>query len=354
MPVLGTHMVRRLERFAPALPAGTPVESHLFTAGRIKSALWLAGLGSHGLDGALNLCFDRAVASRLEPSPGGLFIGQPYSSLDSIRTARALGYTTVLNHVNCNLNTENEIIRAESLSLGIRPRSLWPDWIVRRVDAEVAAADAVLVPSRVVWEDLVRRGVSEHKLVLLPYGVDPDAFAPPHDRRFDTLRVLYVGQIAVRKGLQYLDRAIEHCQAPVAECLAIGPVLDRALLRHAPNVTFQPQLPSPRVRAAMQHASVFVFPSLAEGMARAVLEAMACGLPVITTREAGYDNVITSGVNGFLVPARNPEAIAEVLEMLASNPGRAQEIGHNARQTALAYTWARHGDRFQQWVGARS
>jgi glycosyltransferase involved in cell wall biosynthesis len=85
---------------------------------------------------------------------------------------------------------------------------------------------------------------------------------------------------------------------------------------------------------------------MAEGMARAVLEAMASGLPVITTAEAGYGGVIRDGENGFLVPARDPHAIADVLKRLAADPVLRADVGRAARASAEDLSWERHGRGF--------
>jgi glycosyltransferase involved in cell wall biosynthesis len=318
----------------------------------VRSALWRLGAGSHLVDGLFQAQFDRSVARRLEPGPGA-FVGQPYASRRSFERARRLGLTTVLNHVNANIQTENSVITAESEALGIRPRSRWPLWIGRVVDEEVEIADVVLVPSRAVWRDLRRRGVPAAKLRLLRYGVDGQAFEVDENRRLRTgpVHVVYVGQVAIRKGVHHLDAAIGLAGSAVASCTAVGGVIDRQLIARTRHTSFTGPVDHGAVGAILRRADVFAFPSMAEGMARAVLEAMASGIPVITTAEAGYEGVIRDGENGFLVPVRAPEAIADVLQRLARDQALRAEVGRAARASAEELSWERHGRGFLAALG---
>jgi len=87
-----------------------------------------------------------------------------------------------------------------------------------------------------------------------------------------------------------------------------------------------------------------VFPSLIEGMPLVVLEAMACGVPVITTAH-GPGDIVRDGVDGFLVPIRDSEAIVQRLEQLYRNPELRAQMGRNAREQALRNTWQTYAQR---------
>ena len=90
-------------------------------------------------------------------------------------------------------------------------------------------------------------------------------------------------------------------------------------------------------------ADVFVLPTLCEGFALAHLEAMACGVPVVTTPNCG--SVVRDGVDGFIVPIRDAEALAEKIELLVTDRELRTRLGHNARERAREFTWDRYGQR---------
>ena len=99
--------------------------------------------------------------------------------------------------------------------------------------------------------------------------------------------------------------------------------------------------------AAYQQADIFVFPSIEEGSALVTYEAMACGLPVVTTPNAG--SLVRDGVEGFIVPIRDPDALAERVERLRADARLRQEMGRAARMRAEEFTWEQHGQALIQY-----
>jgi glycosyltransferase involved in cell wall biosynthesis len=211
----------------------------------------------------------------------------------------------------------------------------------QRLDAECELADRILVGSTFVRDSFRAVGYDAGKIVVVPYGVDTDRFVPRAGPRGDRqFRVLFVGQIGQRKGLSYLLKGYELFRRPDSELHVVGSFVPggevferfRYLFRHTPNVP-QGDLPS-----LFHSADVFVFPSLIEGMPLVVLEAMACGLPVITTRN-GPGEIVRDGIDGFFVPIRDPEAIALRLEQLYRDRALREQMGKSAREQALRHTW---------------
>ena len=232
--------------------------------------------------------------------------------------------------------------------------SMLPDWnavpaeFVAGLDDEIAAADRILVGSGFARDSFLAEGVSPDKLSVIPYGVDLTCFrsVPECERRHDGLRVLFVGQIGQRKGIAYLLRAYRAFRGPGTELTLVGnPVGDpRPLAPYRDDFTHIPHLPRPELAGIYRHADVFVFPSLIEGMPLVVLEAMASGLPVITTPN-GPGEVVRDGVDGFVVPIRDVAAIVDKLEYLRTHPEERRRMGRNARERALSFTWARYQTR---------
>src|SRR5208283_82834 len=92
-----------------------------------------------------------------------------------------------------------------------------------------------------------------------------------------------------------------------------------------------------------QSADVFLFPTISDGFGLTQIEAMACGLPVITTPNAG--SVVRDGIDGFIVPIRNSEALAEKIELLAGDPELLNWMSQNACQRAADFSWEKYGER---------
>jgi glycosyltransferase involved in cell wall biosynthesis len=101
----------------------------------------------------------------------------------------------------------------------------------------------------------------------------------------------------------------------------------------------------------MQTCDVLVLPSIVEGRALVQQEAMACGLPLIVTRNAGGEDLIVEGETGFLVPAGSAEAIAEKIEWFLDNRGQLPAMRAAARAKAAELTWAAYGERILDAIG---
>ena len=102
----------------------------------------------------------------------------------------------------------------------------------------------------------------------------------------------------------------------------------------------------------MSQADVFVLPTLDEGFAAVQLQAMACGLPLLTTTNSGGEDVLREGREGFVVPIRNPEALAEKIDWFASHPQERRAMGHSAVTASAGFTWDRYGDEIVAAYGA--
>jgi glycosyltransferase involved in cell wall biosynthesis len=189
-------------------------------------------------------------------------------------------------------------------------------------------------------------------MLLLPYGADlnPVLAAPRFtERSRQMFRVLYVGQIIPLKGIHHLIRAFLALRLPQSELVLIGggdaryQAVLKSLVPAAASVRFTGQLPRADVEMYYQNSDVFILPSLSEGSALVVYEAMAAGLPVITTPSAG--SVVRDGLDGFIVPARNSEALQDKILFLYRNADARIAMGHSARSRAQEFTWGRYRER---------
>ena len=180
------------------------------------------------------------------------------------------------------------------------------------------------------------RGLPAQRITVLPWSVDLARFSPAtaSGRRPGAFRVLFIGEIGLRKGVLYLLEAFKRLKLTNAELVFIGGITDIGERLAQSEVKFAhiPVMPQEDLVPYIQNSSVFVFPSLVEGSARVIQEAMACGLPVITTPNSG--SFIQDGEDGYIVPIRDVDALAERLLELYNHPERRAAMGLAARRTA--------------------
>jgi starch synthase len=219
---------------------------------------------------------------------------------------------------------------------------------LQRKDIELAQAEAVVVASAFTRSTVEGELAPGKPIYVIPYGAPavttPERVVTPSGA---PLRVLFAGALTQRKGLSYFLRACELAEGAVEATLIGrcqgGPCapLDAALRRwrHVESV------PHHEMLIEMSHHDVLVFPSLFEGFGLVILEAMAQGLPVISTTATGGPDVITDGVDGFIVPLREPEAIAARLLELHSDRELLRSMAVAARMKAASLTWSNYRAR---------
>ena len=209
----------------------------------------------------------------------------------------------------------------------------WPGWSTvnrevpeayfARREKEWALADRVMVNSEFSRSALLQQGVSAEKLVVVPLCYDAPAGRPgrPAPAAPRPLRVLYLGQVILRKGIQYLVEAGKLLKHEPVQFDVVGPIgITEEAVRSAPShVTFHGRARRDQVADWYSRAHVFVLPTISDGFAITQIEAMAHGLPVISTPNCG--EVVTDGVDGFLVPVRDANALAEAVLRYVKEPG---------------------------------
>jgi len=289
-----------------------------------------------------NKLFDRYVAGQL--TNPDVFVGWAGQCLSSLRVANRMGATTFVVRASSHALVQKRLVEAEYHKHGI-DKPLAHPWHIYMNIAEYEEADYILIPSDFVEQSFIDMGFDREQLVKIPFGVDTDAFRPAESQ--ETFRAIFVGQVSLRKGIQYLLPAWANLDRDDAELLVVGPVRSNAeFLReqYADDDSIRFLGRRSDVPELMQSSSVFVFPSIEEGSALVTYEAMASGLPQISTVNAG--SWITDGEEGYIVPVKNVDVITKRLRDLYDNPEQAAAMGKNAREAAYDFTWDRHKHEF--------
>jgi glycosyltransferase involved in cell wall biosynthesis len=242
------------------------------------------------------------------------------TALRLMKRAKREGAVVIAEPVNQHPQDLHELLHQEAERWRLRTRNALYRIQEQQVE-EAGLADFLLTPSQIVRDSFVKRGFEPARTTVIPYGVDSDRFRPAvgaaeSDRTF---RVICVAQVSLRKGQLYLLEAWKKLRLCNAELLLIGAIsyeMSTILGRYDDMFRHVPFVPNHQLRNEYTRSSVFVLPSVEDGFGYVIGEAMACALPVITTANVGGADIICDGRDGFVVPIRSPEAIAERLELL--------------------------------------
>jgi glycosyltransferase involved in cell wall biosynthesis len=276
---------------------------------------------------------DRYVASQLrEPA---ILIALSGSGLYSGHKIQQLGGIHICDRGSSHIRVQEQLLTEEyqrygSRWLGIDPRS------IAKEEAEYEKANWISIPSQFCYDSFVSQGVPAAKLLKIPYGSRLERFYPEGGPNTygDEFRILFVGAAGPRKGFIDLLTAFEMLRHPGKQLILVGSLSPEALAMLAKvdqsRIIVLGSVPNAQLRRHYSEASVFVLPSIEDGFAMVIGEAMACGCPVIASTIMGASELISEGVEGFIVPIRSPGLIADRLQQLADQPELREQMGKAA------------------------
>ena len=297
---------------------------------------------------------DREAARRLRGGNYGHDLRAVYAYEDCAEqvflAARDLGLRRVYDLPIAYWETAQRLLREEA--------QRYPDWEptllatrdsaekLSRKTRELELAELVICPSQFVLESLPADARVQKKCLFAPFGSPVVDLAGEKPRKLSGLRVLFAGALTQRKGLADLFAAMKLINSREIQLVVMGSLLQplASYRQRFADFVYEPPRPHEDFLRLMQSCDVFVLPSIVEGRALVQQEAMACGLPLIATRNAGADDLIEEGATGFLVPIRSPEAIAEKISWCAANRSLLSGMGIAARERAGELRWRAYGE----------
>ena len=275
--------------------------------------------------------------------------GYEDGALESFTAAKKLGIKCIYELPIAYWETGRDLMKAEALRN--------PDWEITlgggtrdsteklaRKTKELELADVVIVSSSFV-EDSLPTWAKGKKIIMSPFGSPVSAItAEPEVSKKGAngkLRVLFAGSMGQRKGLCDLFDAVKLLNRDDLELVVMGSLLaPMEFYRSAyPDFTYEAGRSNDQVLALMRSCDVFCLPSIVEGRALVMQEAMSQGLPIVITPNTGGSDLVISEETGFLVPIDSPEKIAEKLEWFLHNRERIPEMGNAAKLHAAKYSW---------------
>jgi glycosyltransferase involved in cell wall biosynthesis len=235
---------------------------------------------------------------------------------EELLTMRPRKGLTLLMRGSAHIATQSRLLREEATRTGValdQPSA----WMIERELREYALADRIVVLSTFARETFEQEGVPADKLSTLPLGVDVGAFRPSAEvvaerqRRILSgapLQVLYVGALSYQKGLFDLGRVVDALSGDNFRFTLVGPMTRESahivstLRGKAEIVGKVPQAELPRL---YERSDLFLFPTIQDGFAMVLTQAKAAGLPILTTWNSAGTDLITSDVDGWILPIRD-------------------------------------------------
>ncbi len=273
------------------------------------------------------------------------YFGFNTNCLETLEMLKEKGITTVVDQID-PARVEEEMIFEES--------KRWPGWekipgrlpeaYWKRLKDEWDLADIILVNSEWSRLALVKQGVKSEKIIVVPLAIDLH-----HEHEGQPLnpegpmKVIWLGSVILRKGIQYLVEAARLLEHENIEFLLAGPmgISEEVVAGFPSNIKILGRVTRDQLGEVYRKGHAFVLPTLSDGFAITQLEAMSHGLPVVVTPNCG--RVVQDGVNGFIVPPRDGVALAKAISRLDADRKLLLEMSRRALETIKCYDLPSNG-----------
>ncbi|HAV11234.1 MAG TPA: hypothetical protein DCX32_01690 [Candidatus Moranbacteria bacterium] len=235
-------------------------------------------------------------------------------------------------------------------------------WILKPLIRVIWSRAAFVVANSEDLRELALETDKKKEIKVIYNGVDILKFSPKKESRPSDKFIITLGgtRITARKGISYLIEAVEKIQGKYPQIFVkiLGDGSDREDLEKMvkdlkldDRIVFIGRVPSEEIPPYYQEASLFVLPSLNEGMSNAMLEALASGLPIISTDTGGANELVEEGKNGFLVKMKDSDDIAEKICKIVGDRELVENMGEESRRLAEKMSWEKVAGRYVELYG---
>ncbi len=301
--------------------------------------------------------FDNYVASKLAGFHANLFWGFQGSCYDSLHQAKNIGLISVCELATAHVEAAKKILGHE--------QALHPEWAdsidnlifpvqyEKRLIREPHIADFAIAASDFTAKSLVEAGKNPARIIKLPLGFDSQAIRffegiPDFDSR--PVKILYAGTVTQRKGIKYLLDAVKFFKQADVELHIIGGIQGsgEALQKYKQRFVYHPPVSQQVLFREYGNYDVLALPTVFEGFGLVIAEAMATGMPVITTPHSIGPEIITHKKNGCIVPVRDVPALKDSIGFIRNLTGEQYyQMRRYAREAAAEYNWNKYKDRLK-------
>ena len=332
----------------------TEIPAHLIYSLRWHPIRLISFLDSPYYYGAKKKYLDWIASKQLATGRYDFFHSWSGDCLQTLRVAKQKNIPSLIEIPTWHRDRASGKVVKPGVTVGNVPSSWFEKWKQsllldrERFIEEYELADLIVVLSERARETF--HAFPQEKLFYLPRGVDIDRFKPRSEpdgrKRPPIFRAIFSGALIERKGIHHLLEAWHRLDLRDAELWLVGSVHDEAkpyLKRFwRENIKIFGFVRDPETY--LKQGTIYVFPSQWEGSAKVVYEAAACGLPMITTREAG--DVVRDGIEGIIVKPGDVDAIAAAIEQLYNNPETVERMSQAARRRVVEnFTWDHFRER---------
>jgi glycosyltransferase involved in cell wall biosynthesis len=265
-----------------------------------------------------------------------IFVGWSSASLEAIKPAQGFGTKVIIERGSTHISAQTDVLRDAYKQFGLFFNETKVE-MIEREEQEYALADKIFVPSKYAAQTFVDRGIAADKIIVNGMGVDFEMFQAPSSRSLDRMpRIVFAGGVGIRKGVPWLLKAFKRLSSK-AELHLIGPVspdYEKMLRKEiGANVFVRGALPGHDLSSEYGRGDIFCLPSLEEGYGMVIPQAMACGLPVVTTNVVGAADLLQHAHNGLIVSPADSTALSDALERLIDDVDLRQTMGAYAQVT---------------------
>ncbi len=270
-----------------------------------------------------------------------LIIVRSSCALNTILEAKKNNTKTVLYRGSSHILFQDKILFEERELWNLPQVPISKD-LIELERKEYVSSDFIFVPSSFAAKTYINQGLNPSKIINFPLSVKTQEKNKEIKKIYkDRLSVVYLGNISLRKGIQYLIRVANFLKtAPIDFYLAGSIEAEfKCMLKKLPdNFNLLGKIPNYKIANLYNKGDVFVLPSIEDGFGQVILEAMSMGLPVITTENTGGPDVIENGKEGFILPIRNVDLMVEKLVYFSENREICLEMGRLARKKSSQFT----------------
>jgi glycosyltransferase involved in cell wall biosynthesis len=254
--------------------------------------------------------------------------------------------------------TVNDLLNAEYKRIGLKRNATTRKILDNETNDQYKIADYVVVPSTFVMRSLISNGVAKEKIFVNPYGVDVETFCPSSERSLGSkFRIMFCGLFSIQKGSHILLQIASYFEKKNndIEFIHVGGIDAelRELLTNSSLSNFKHYDPVQQEELPKFYNSsdVFILPSIQDGFAMVVLQAMACGLPVICSQNSCGHDIIDHGIDGFVVDPVDLQSYINYINLLYDNKLFLSKIKLLARNKVIAnFTWQMYAKRYSDFL----